>query len=303
MRKLNTSIQTLLVPTDFTEKSRNALRLAVEVALRHDARIFVIHNVSAHFIIDHTGRQMIGSERVNENIEKASRDLNLIRKELLAQNPGLRLETEIKTGDICDSLNDLVHQLEADLVIMGTSGIQKLKQTLLGSNSYSVLNRAHCSVLLVPENLHQYEFKNILFPVRVVEHLQTKLDFALAIAKRNESLISLFGVGSPETMPEIRAEFLELKDQLRKNGEHFRSKLVLTTDNAETICQTSEEQRSDLVILNFEDEMKWKSLFSENFFKKIINDTDTALLFIKPKNKDTESVEINSYDITLPIPG
>ena len=300
---MNTPIQTLLVPTDFTDKSLNAVYLATEVALRHDAQMHLIHTVSADFIIDHTGRQMIGGERVGENIETAKRQLALLRKEISDRHPNLRLETQVTTGDVCDSLNELVQQIGADLIVLGTSGVQRLKQALLGSHSYSILNRANCSVLLVPEDLKHYEFKKILFPVRVLDHLEEKLDFALAISKRNESEISLIGIGNMENMPAVRDAFLVMREKLRNNGEHFKSKLVLTADNAEMISQTTEAERSDLVILNFEDEGKWKTLFSENFFKKIINGTDTALLFVKPKNLEPDPVEISSYDITLPIPG
>lgn len=303
LMKMNTPIQTLLVPTDFTDKSRNAVNLAVQVALRHEALMLITHTVPANFIIDHTGRQLIGGERVSQNVETAVRELRILYEALTAQYPALKLETRVTTGDVCDSLNELALELGADLIIMGTSGVQKFRQALLGSHSYSVLNRAVCSVMLMPESRTQYEFKKILFPVRAVDHLALKMEFALAIANRNESEISLMGVGNMDNMPAVRDAFLQMKEQLHHNAEHFNSKLVLTADNAEMISQTTEAESSDLVILNFEDEMKWKSLFSENFFKKIINDTDTALLFVKPQNPEPTPVDINSYDITLPIPG
>ena len=300
---MKTPVQTLLVPTDFTEKSSNAVNLATQVALRHNARMVVIHTVPANFIIDHTGRQMIGGERVRQNVINTTHELEILYKKLSEQHPKMNLETRVTTGEVCDSLNELALEYGADLIIMGTSGVQKLKQALLGSQSYAVLNRAVCSVLLVPETQHKYEFKKILFPVRAVDHLELKMDFALAIANRNESEISLVGVGNMENMPAVRDAFLLMKEKLQNNAEHFKSKLVLTADNAEMISQTTEAERSDLVILNFEDEMKWKSLFSENFFKKIINDTDTALLFVKPHHTEPDPIDINSYDITLPIPG
>lgn len=70
------------------------------------------------------------------------------------------------------------------------------------------------------------------------------------------------------------------------------------------IATFSKAAKADIIILNYQDEQSWKALFAENFLRKIINTTDVALLFYKPKTdqrKDTG--QDTPYDITLPIPG
>ncbi|WP_285268604.1 universal stress protein [Kaistella rhinocerotis] len=307
MESITTSaspIKKIAVPIDFSPKCENAVKTAVQMALRHRAKIFLVHVVNPYFISDRAGRQIIGGESISQDIDAATRRLEGLRDLLSERHPNLKIETIVQTGLVTDALNDIVVSHNIDLAVIGTSGHQKLKQALLGSYSYTMLTSLNCSVMLVPEEFKTTSFKHILFPVRTLNHLRTKLRLAIAIANRNDGIINLSGIGSSNNFPKLKREFLLLKRSLRNRKQRFQSELVLTDDNAETISKLSIEKPCDIVMLNYEDEMKWKSLFAENFFKKIINNTESALLFIKPKNTVTiEPATYSGYDLTMPIPG
>lgn len=297
-------IKKILAPIDFSEKSENATRAAAQMAVRHRAKIVLIHVVNSYFITDRAGRQILGGDSITQDIDAATRRLEGFRDILKQRHPNLKIETIVKTGLVSDTIADMVNESNTDLVVIGTAGHQKLKQALLGSNSYTMLTRLNCSVMLVPEEFNKTSFNHILFPVRTLSHLRTKLRLAIAIANRNDGIINLSGIGNSSNFPKLRREFLLLKRSLKNRAQRFHSELVLTDDNAETISKLSNEKPCDIVMLNYEDEMKWKSLFAENFFKKIINNTHSALLFIKPKNTVTiEQASFSGYDFTMPIPG
>lgn len=302
---MENDIKTLIVPTDFSEKSENALRLAVQIANRHQAKITLIHVAETYHLIDRTGRQIIGADTVQQNIDSGIQNLLLTKNKILKENTGLQIKTSVKSGYLVEVLNDFIRLEDADMVIIGTSGEQNLKKLLLGSCSYSVLCNVNCSVLLVPLSFQKNDFSKILFPVRVTENLDTKLKLALSIADKNNSIISLYGVSDEQNLPALQQEFLMLKNKLKNKMKTFKSELVFAYDKAEAISQASKDENSDILILNGKDELHWKSIFAENFFKKIINDTDVALLFMKPKTKTSteENTDMNHYDISLPIPG
>src|SRR5690606_1509577 len=106
------------------------------------------------------------SQTVQENATRIDHKLNRL-KNSLAEKYNIEIETKICNENIVDSINDCIQEDDVDIVVMGTSGKQKMKQFILGSNSYSVLLHANCSVLLVPEKFKKTSFKKILFPVRV----------------------------------------------------------------------------------------------------------------------------------------
>lgn len=301
---MKTQIKTLLLATDFTDKSENALRVAAKMAQRHDAQLIVTHSVHAYYIVDRAGRQVIGSDTLQESVVLATQKLDNLSI-MLQKEYNLKVETKLSTQNVVDSINDLLVSEDIDLVILGTSGKQTVKELILGSHAYNVLLHAKCSVLLIPENFSKLDFKKILFPVRIPQELEQKADLSLLIADKNDGEINLLGVANVGSAEMVREAYMEMKKHLLlKYGEHF-CEFKVATNNADVIADAALEQQSDLILLADHDEDSWKSFMAANFFKKIINKTDVPLLIVKPKIDPTENSResMTNYDITMPIPG
>ncbi len=304
MMKMPTKITTILLPTDFSIKSKNAMKLAVKMAQRHHAKLILTHIVHTYYLIDRGGKQVIGSQTVQENIDQARLKLKDLKNSLELKYK-VPIETIICNQDIVSSINDLILSEEVDLVIMPTSGRQNMKQFILGSNSYNVLLHANCSVLLVPEKFKRTSFKKILFPVRVQNELDQKANLSILLANKNNGGINLLGVGDPENMASVRTSYIQMKKNLTLKSTDYVSEFKLSHDNAEIIANAANEKDCDIIMLADHDEDSWKSFMSDNFFKKIINKTNIPLFIVKSKLKRLQSEPENTsgYDLTLPIPG
>lgn len=299
------NMKSILVGIDFTDKSTNALKMAIQMAIRHQSKIILFHSVAHHSIIDRTGKQIIGSDIMQENFEKTEMSVNEIKVKLQSQYPKICFEKSIKNDSIINGLNDTIVEENVDLVICGTSGNQNFKQVLLGSVSYQILTEAKCSVLMVPEKCQKYSFDRILVPVRVLEDLSEKIDLSVIIAKKNNAFINLLGICNEDDLFKIKNAYKSVKKTLAVNSQEYISQFVLTNDKATQISKISKDHLADLIIMNYKDENSWKSLFSENFFKQIINYTELPLYFLKNitnQNKDTDTKSVG-IDITLPCPG
>lgn len=255
-------------------------------------------------MISRGGKQMIGSETVQENTDRANDKLNRLRISIL-EKYNIEVETRLCSQNIVDSINDFVETDQIDLVVMGTSGQQKMKQLILGSNSYNVLLHANCSVLLIPEKFKRTSFKKILFPVRVKNELDQKADLSILLANKNGGNINLLGVGDPDRMIEVRKSYLEMKKNLMLKSTDYESEFILSHDNAEIISQMAKDKKCDIIVLADEDENSWKSFMADNFFKKMINGTAIPLFIVKSKLKKIENKTetVSGYDLTLPVLG
>ncbi|WP_294317081.1 universal stress protein [uncultured Chryseobacterium sp.] len=300
------SIKTILVATDFTTRSEQAVKVAVHMAQRHNARIILFYNFSSFYIIDRTGRQMVGQESIDENFKQVEHRLNLIKDHLRQQYNFTNCSTVIGNNTLIYSLNKTIDEESADLVITGASGRQGIKELILGSSSYQILTAANCSVLLVPEDSHQLNFKKILVPVRVLDKLHEKFDLSKLIAEKNKGTISLLGISPEQQFTDIRRAYIGLRKELRRSHIEYDSSFIVSNDKALEISKVSNDSEFDLIILNYQDEENWKSFFSENFLKRIINRTSVPLLFFKDSNQNNikkDPEEDTGYDITLPFPG
>ncbi len=301
---MGTEIKSILIPTDFSDLSTNALQVAVKMAQRHEAKLLIVHVVHTYYMIDRGGKQVIGSETVQENINNAKIKLDELQISL-HEEFSITIETKISTESLLDTINDLVAIEQVDLVVMGTSGRQNIKQLILGSNSYNILLNANCSVLLIPENFKKTSFKKILFPVRVNHELDQKADLSILLANKNNGGINLLGVGHLDKMDEVKKDYIAMKRNLKLKSAEYESEFQLSHDNAEVIIQAAIDKESDIIILADEDEDSWKSFMADNFFKKMINGTNIPLLIVKSKlNRiNDKQDDTMGYDMTMPIPG
>lgn len=299
----HTKIKTILVAIDFTQKTDSATILAVHMAKRHNARIILFHNVMNFYIIDRTGRQVVGEDTVTKQYADAEHSLELIKNSLQQNYNDITFLKKIGTDTITNSINKIVEEESVDIVITGTSGKQGLRELILGSSSYQILKGVSCSVLLMPEGSKQFKFEKILVPVRVLEKLKEKMEISKLIAEKNKGLISLFGISGDENFTSIRKAFINIRESLKgSDTEHYTS-FTVSNDKAVEISKASKDAEFDLIILNYQDEESWKSFFSENFFKQIINNTSVPLLFFKDNDTPAQDPEPAGYDITLPFPG
>ena len=64
--------------------------------------------------------------------------------------PGWSWKKEIRSGDVIQSIIDMSHETEADLIVMSTDGRNGFLDGLRGSHSERVLRQAGVPLLTVP---------------------------------------------------------------------------------------------------------------------------------------------------------
>jgi nucleotide-binding universal stress UspA family protein len=134
----------ILVPLDGSEHSLKALEVAVQIALRFDGKITLIHVYSI-------GGFAISATPVQEFIEairKAGVDILADGKKRVKAE-GVYVETLLLEGHAVEQIVKTCREGKFDLVVMGVRGLSKIKEMLLGSVSDGVTRHACCPVLVV----------------------------------------------------------------------------------------------------------------------------------------------------------
>ena len=138
----------ILAPVDFSIASAVALRTAVDLSRRHDARVTVLH------ALRDVPQQMVfsGSEawEVTRQLPAQAEAIagRLRRKAAYFGAP--EVETEVATGAAGDAIVETAARREADLVVMGVTDRSWLDRALFGSTLRRVLRRTTAPVLVVP---------------------------------------------------------------------------------------------------------------------------------------------------------
>jgi nucleotide-binding universal stress UspA family protein len=138
------SIRTILHPTDFSEPSEQAFRLAGSLTRDHGARLLLLHVVSPASLAEEMSFQA-PSEDPHASVREAFRRLR-------ASDPRigeLEVQEFIEVGDPLTKILDLAEVSGCDLIVMGTHGRTGLGHLLMGSLAEHVVRKAPCPVLTV----------------------------------------------------------------------------------------------------------------------------------------------------------
>lgn len=139
-------IRRILIPTDGSNCSLRAAKLAIRLAKIFGAEILAIYVVDT-VILEEIAKIAEREIAEKELKEKGERYLNYVTKS--AEKEGLKVKTFLTEGEPYDKIVQYAKSSEADLIIMGTYGRRGAERILIGSVAERVIEYAPCPVLVV----------------------------------------------------------------------------------------------------------------------------------------------------------
>jgi nucleotide-binding universal stress UspA family protein len=136
----------ILVPIDGSDNSYRALDAALLLSEKLGSNITVIH-VMEEVPITH-----IGSEKMLNELLEAYKKENqgiLLKGSEIANQKGLTIKSFLLQGNPASVILDYNKKEKFDLVIMGSRGLGKFKELILGSVSSKIVHHSSCAVLLI----------------------------------------------------------------------------------------------------------------------------------------------------------
>ena len=141
-------LRRILTPVDFSVASAVALRTAVDLSRRHDARVTVLHalqDVPRHMVFSGSQAWRI-VRQLPARMEAVAERLRR-RAVLLGAHD---VETEVVTGDADSAIVRIAKRSDADLIVMGMANRSWFDRVAFGSTLRRLLPRATVPVLIVP---------------------------------------------------------------------------------------------------------------------------------------------------------
>jgi nucleotide-binding universal stress UspA family protein len=135
-------VRTILHPTDFSERSDHAFRLACALARDCGARLFVLHVLRSPLVFYGSEAPPPGAGRTEEE------GWNKLRQ-LQARATGVQVVSCLAEGDPAEAILRAARETRCDLILMGTHGRTGLGRLLMGSVAEQVVRKAPCAVLTV----------------------------------------------------------------------------------------------------------------------------------------------------------
>ena len=168
-----------------------------------------------------------------------------------------KVNPRLKQGDPKIVVCEVAEEENADLIIMGSRALGRLRSILEGSVSQYVFQLASVPMLLVKDDVYVKRIKRVMVALGKSEESKQSLELALSFArdlKENPIELILAHVNPPKAVnkPEEDEVLAAAAAQAKKLGIKYRC-ITSTGKAGPELCQIAEDTNADLLLLGSPD--------------------------------------------------
>lgn len=261
----------ILLPTDFSENSRNAINFAQEL-FKDVACTFYLLNTYTPVIYNYDYQMNAGGylgdvvDVIRNNSKENLEELRTALKDKY-RNSRHQFELISSFSTLTDEIDLLVAKHNMDLIIMGTKGASGVQEILFGTNTIHTIKKVSCPVLAIPDGFFFEKPKDILFPTDYkVAYTDGHITTLKSIADLYQSKLHVLHVSSNRPLNEFEQQNKDnLVDRLKDVDNVFYN--VKDQAIPQAINEFQKSTYVHLLVM-----IKNKHTFLENlFFKKVIH--------------------------------
>lgn len=272
-------MQTILVPTDFSDNAKNALSYAAQLAKKVNASLVLLHAYMLPTPVSEVPYVMINAEEMQRENERVAREaVDKIRSQ-----HGINASSIVRLGFPSDEIDAVIEDQPVDLVVMGMKGKGTLEK-MMGSTTTSVIKKIKKPVLVVPEHATYNDITQVTyatdFSYTVSFHVYDPLLELLNFFKAKLHIVHVQKKADAQTATET-AGMVQLDPAFKAVPHEFH--IVTDSEVKHGIESYLQENRTDLLVMVTHEHSFLERLFGKSHTKAMIYDTHVPLLVLRDK--------------------
>ena len=271
-------MQTILVPTDFSDNAGNAAAYAARLAKKLNASLVLLHAYMLPTPVSEVPYVMVNAEEMQRDNERLAEQAAA----KLQEEFGIAVTSIVRLGFPSEEIDAVIEDQPIDLVVMGMRGKGTLEK-MMGSTTTSALKKVHKPILVVPQDASYRDLRHVTyatdFSYTVSFHVYDLLldllksfnaDLHIVHVQRNQELTNQEIAGEIQMDPAFKGvphEFHLVKDGDVNHG--IRSYL--------------EKNTTDLLVMVTHEHGFLDRLFGRSHTRAMVYDTHIPLLVLKDR--------------------
>jgi nucleotide-binding universal stress UspA family protein len=237
-----------LVPTDFSDTSKNAARYAVELAQDDPETTIILYNLYEKLAPGTDGSPLTETDEDRKNVlNQALANLEIELHEIST----VRIQYVAEEGNsLVESVEKYVRYNGIDVVIMGITGATRLEQIFMGSNALNMAREGVCPVIIVPPKAQFKKIRNVVL-ASDFKNVKTTTPVAqikkiLDIFKPNLHIVNV----DSEHYVELTEEYKKEREWLSKTFESYNPEFyfIRMFDFLDAISNFAADHEIDLIV-------------------------------------------------------
>jgi len=242
----------ILLPTDFSRNSIQAINYARELYKNDNCDFYVLNVFSATSnILDSLLNIEPGSElyeTAKQNSENGLAKVYDIIAMSEYDNPKHHFEVISIFNNVIDAIKQVVEQKDIEMIVMGTKGETHSITTAFGKTAMYVMEKVrNCPVIVVPQNAKVELPKEIVFPTSYKTHYKRReLNYLTVIAKKCDATLIVLHICEENTLDKNQIENKRLLEEILE-GTNYKFHDLPQNDVMSSINIFVESRASDMV--------------------------------------------------------
>ncbi|MEO9501489.1 universal stress protein [Nonlabens ulvanivorans] len=276
----------ILLPTDFSKASINAMEYAVQLFKNEKCTFYVLNTYEPVALYTSTtyGNDPGLDLEIGELFKKKSKE----QVQKVIDEVSSKYEDEhhhykgISTFNMLSiEVNQLVKDYDIKLIIMGTNGATGLKEVFIGSQTMHVIKNAKVPVIGVPQNYRFKQPKEILFTTDYqTNENHVGMELLEDICNKNISRLIFLNAYEGSSLTQQQVANMESLDDFFKRDAHL-TQIAKGMDVLEAMEDFQSRHGIDLLVLVHNKHNFFENLLFKPVVKKVVHHSDVPF-FILP---------------------
>ncbi|NUQ80884.1 MAG: universal stress protein [Bacteroidetes bacterium] len=245
------TLTNLLVPTDFSNHSELAIKIATQVAKPFGSQLEILHVTDFEKqSADYAGYKGSKESLIKVIQNEAELKVNKLVKE--RDWGGLKVVGINIVGTAIERIVHVARQRKTGLVLMATRGRGNATDFVLGSTTYKVIRTAPCPVLSIPNPKNEFKVERILFPTDFSNNSYLGYEYAVSMARHWNAQLNILHVADQDTpdLEVIEQKFTALKSAAFAEGViNVVTHLTKDRDASDGIKNFTDSKNMDLIVI------------------------------------------------------
>lgn len=206
----------LLVPTDFSQEAENAIKVAAQLAKKHNCELILLHMLELPL------NQLSANGSTPADLPEAMFFMKLAHKEfekIMDKDylEGLIVHETIDFNEITKGVLDTCTKHDIDLIVMGSHGAEGLKELFIGSTAEKVVRTSNTPVLVIKNEHEQFDIKEFVFASDFKNDNKETYVQAVKLANLFDAKIHLLNVNTPSNFTTTAASKVRMMEFIGNN--------------------------------------------------------------------------------------
>ena len=266
--------KTIMVPTDCSGFDREAIRVALRLAERSEAKLHLVRvsaNSTFMAMAGNTDVLALSSAALQQALDRELAELYALAAECRTITTA-DVTTSLEQGSVPDALAGYAKRHDVELIVISTHGRSGFARLSMGSVTDSLIRTTKIPVLVVKPP-HSYlnpqvadGFRRIVVPLDGSVLAEQILPRVATLAELEDSELTLLYVLKPETYAQeqiqepmlpwwekdiasAEAYLFPMASKLRRHGLNVSSDIIIGENVAEKIAEFARSERADLIAI------------------------------------------------------